>query len=108
MLKKEAYRFPMRKGLSVIIIFALSILNTPLLANDEKSCNYDFDGNEGYESPPSFPLEKRPSSPSDSKTNISMIGWGLGLSIAIAILAGTIHQSKGKSQNPQPSNSPNP
>ena len=67
------------------------LLNTPTYANDEAFSECEYGINEGYEK--CEPLGHGSSKASHSAVSASMVGWGLGLAIAIAIVAGVLHQS---------------
>ena len=81
----------MKRVFAVLIALSVTLLNTPAYANDEAFSECEYGVNDGYEK--CEPLGHGSSKASHSAVSASMVGWGLGLAIAIAIVAGVIHQS---------------
>jgi len=81
----------MKRVFTVLIALSVMLLNTPTYANDEAFSECEYGANDGYEK--CEPLGHGSSKASHSAVSASMVGWGLGLAIAIAIVAGVIHQS---------------
>ena len=81
----------MKRFLSILIALALMALNSPAYGNDEAFSECEYGVNDGYEDCDT--LGQGASSSSSSAISASMVGWGLGMVIAIAIVAGVIHQS---------------
>ncbi|QVL55095.1 MAG: hypothetical protein KFB95_07185 [Simkaniaceae bacterium] len=81
----------MKRVFTVLIALSVMLLNTPAYANDEAFSECEYGVNDGYEK--CEPLGHGSSKASHSAVSASMVGWGLGLAIAIAIVAGVLHQS---------------
>lgn len=81
----------MKKALSFAIAISLVLLNSPLYSASEALSDCEYDANEGYEK--CEPIGYGSSQATSTTISMSMIGWGLGLAAAIAIIAGVIHQS---------------
>jgi hypothetical protein len=81
----------------LVIFLALCLAYLPAHATDSppSECDYDANRNEEECEPLGYGAKKS----TDTGINISMIGWGLGLAAAIAILAGVIHQSTAAHSN---------
>ncbi|MEM8727206.1 MAG: hypothetical protein AAGE99_00605 [Chlamydiota bacterium] len=84
----------MRKILSVAIALCITLSNTAAhAADDETFSDYEYEANEGHESYAKAPLGYQSSSAANTTIGLSMVGWGLGLAVAIAVVAAVIHQS---------------
>lgn len=81
----------MKKMLSLAIIFSMVIFHLPAYSADRALSASDYEANEGYEK--DEPLGHGSRQASHSSINMSMVGWGIGLAAAIAIIAGVVHQS---------------
>lgn len=81
----------MKRVFAVFVALSVMLLNTPVYANDKAFSECEYDVNDGYEK--CEPLGHGSSKASHSAVSASMVGWGLGLAIAIAIVAGVLHQS---------------
>jgi len=82
----------MKKVLTVLIALSVVFLKPPVFANDEAFSECEYGANSGYEKCDA-PLGSGSNKATSATINASMVGWGLGLAIAIAIVAGVIHQS---------------
>lgn len=81
----------MKRVFTIFIAFAVILLKTPVYGNDKAFSEREYDTNAGHEKcePPGHGSSKATS----SAINASMVGWGLGFAIVIAIVAGVLHQS---------------
>ncbi len=82
----------MKKIVSVISILCFLLKITHLSAQDQAPPPKEYQANymKHYEDALGYKKKTK----SDSNISMSMVGWGIGLAIGIAILSGVIPQSK--------------
>ncbi|CCB89373.1 unknown protein [Simkania negevensis Z] len=83
----------MKKVLKVLIAFIFATAPLHLSATDQAPSDCDYEANRAYKDVDCQPLGYGADQAANSTINMSMIGWGLGLALAIALVAGIIHQS---------------
>ena len=85
----------MKKFVCSVSILCLLLKTVAVSANDQALPANDYKTNyqKTYEHALGYSSQKK----SDSTIHLSMLGWGVGLAIGIAILSGVIHQSKHES-----------
>ena len=81
----------MKRILTVLLALVFTTATLHLSATDEAPSECDYDVNQAYEdcAPIGYGADKA----AHTTISMSMVGWGLGLAIAIALIAGILHQS---------------
>ena len=82
----------MRRVISWMIAMAIIVSGLPLCSSQESLSSTDYHANDDQQVE-CAPLGYGAGEATNQAINMSMLGWGLGLAIFIAILAGIIHQS---------------
>lgn len=81
----------MNKFLRLLLVLIFAFATLPLRASNEAPSQSDYEANRTYESSP--PIGYGAQAATSKTISMSMIGWGLGLVLAIALIAGIAHQS---------------
>ena len=79
-----------KKSFSLLLTLLLFTARTSW-GSDQALSPYDYRANQGESAPQSAGYGA--SVAAESKVNMSMVGWGLGLAIAIGLIATFVHQS---------------
>jgi len=81
----------MKKFLSILLALCITFSYCPIYASDSALSEYDLQAN--YAPEECYPLGYGSSRASSTAISTSMLAWGIGLAIVIAVVAGVIHRS---------------
>ena len=81
----------MKRVLTFLLIFVFASATLPLSGTDQAPSECDYEMNKAHEE--CTPIGYGADHATQTTVNMSMVGWGLGLALAIALVAGIIHQS---------------
>lgn len=81
----------MKKFLSIVVALCITFSYCPSYASDSALTESDLQAN--YEPDECYPLGYGSSKATSTAISTSMLAWGIGLAIVIAIVAGVVHRS---------------